>query len=58
VFTLPADGTYFIRPALTGGVKAKPGPYLLFTGVHVPNAHDVATDARDVMLSHSRDGLH
>jgi hypothetical protein len=58
VFTLPADGTYFIRPALLGGTTAKPGPYLLFTGVHVPNAHDVAADARDVMLSHSRDGLH
>lgn len=58
VFTLPSDGRYFIRPALLGGATAKPGPYLLFTGLHVPNRHDVAADARDVMLSRSRDGIH
>ena len=58
VFTLPSDGTYFIRPALLGGTTSKPGPYLLFSGVHVPNPRDVAIDSRDVMLSHSRDGLH
>ena len=58
VFTLPSDGTYFIRPALLGGSSSKPGPYYLFTGLHVSNPRDAASDARDVMLSHSRDGRH
>jgi hypothetical protein len=58
VFTLPSDGTYFIRPALLGVPGPKPGPYLLFTGLHVPNTRDAASDSRDVMLSQSRDGLH
>ncbi|HEY6196506.1 MAG TPA: FlgD immunoglobulin-like domain containing protein [Candidatus Eisenbacteria bacterium] len=57
VFTLPSDGTYFIRPALLNA-RSKLGPYLLFTGLHQPNVHDVATDSRDVMLSRSRDGIH
>jgi len=57
VFTLPSDGTYFIRPALPNA-QAKPGPYVLLTAFHEPNARDVAADARDVMLSRSKDGVH
>jgi len=57
VFTLPADGTYYIRPGLPNP-GAKQGPYLLFTGVHQPSPRDVALDSRDVMLSRSKDGVH
>ena len=57
VFTLPSDGTYFIRPAIANPT-AKLGAYLVFTGTHTPNSRDVAMDSRDVMLSHSRDGIH
>lgn len=57
VFTLPSDGTYFIRPAIQNS-QARQGPYLLFTGVHTPRATDIARDSRDVMVSSSRDGLH
>ncbi len=56
-FTLPSDGTYFIRPGILNQ-NAKQGPYVLFSGTHVPNPRDVAKDARDVVLSRSHDGLH
>jgi pre-peptidase/flagellar hook capping protein FlgD len=57
VFTLPADGTYLVR-ALPINTSAGIGNYYLFTGIHYPNRLDVARDSRDVMLSHSNDGIH
>ena len=56
-FTLPSDGTYYIRPGILNA-QAKQGPYVLFTGTHVPSPRDVAKDARDVVLSRSHDGIH
>lgn len=57
LFTLPSDGTYFIRPGILNA-QARQGPYLLFTGMHQPKPTDVARDSRDVVISSSRDGMH
>lgn len=56
VFTLPADGTYYLR-ALPINPAARTGDYYVFTGVHVPNERDVARDARDVVIARSKDGV-
>lgn len=57
VFTLPSDGTYLLR-VLTENPSAMTGDYAVYTGTHVPQVYDVARDARDVMLTRSRDGIH
>ncbi len=56
VFTLPADGTYFLR-ALPINPQAGIGDYLLLTGAHLRNPSDVARDSRDVVVSRSPDGV-
>ncbi len=57
LFTLPADGTYYIRPGILNA-NAKQGPYVLFTGLHAPRATDIARDSRDAVIASSRDGMH
>src|SRR5262245_866600 len=51
VFTLPRDGTYFLRVQPFAGV----GAYVIFTGVNGKPA-ERARDQRDVFVSHSDDG--
>jgi hypothetical protein len=56
VFTLPSDGTYFVR-VLAINPTANAGGYYLFTGVHVRRPGEVARDSRDVVLARSEDGV-
>jgi len=51
VFTLPADGTYFLRPFANGGT----GGYTIHTAVH-RNTAARARDHRDVFVSYSDNG--
>src|SRR5439155_25965004 len=53
VFTIPADGTYFLRvKSVSGG-----GAYTVYTGLHVILANDRARDHRDAFVTSSDDGL-
>src|SRR4029077_19050232 len=51
VFTLPADGTYFLRPFSNGGT----GGYTIHTAVH-RNTAARARDHRDVFVNYSDNG--
>lgn len=54
VFTLPSDGTYYVR--VLSWVGAGIGPYEVHTGLHTPVPSDVGQDHRDVLYSSSSDG--
>jgi len=58
VFTLPADGTYYLRLASFSGERT--GGYRVQTGLHTPRAaptDDRARDHRDVFVKTSDDGV-
>jgi hypothetical protein len=57
VFTLPADGTYYLRAQAWDGIST--GTYSIVTGLHVPfggGAADRARDQRDIFVKYSADG--
>ena len=53
VFTLPADGTYYVRLKDISGS----GTYTVYTGTHTLQADDRARDHRDVFVSSSDNAL-
>jgi hypothetical protein len=53
VFTLPADGQYFLR---LNTEEATLGNYRLLTAFDVPSGDDRARDHRDIFLAYSDDG--
>lgn len=55
-FTLPSTATYYVRVLNWDGIASNIGAYSIYTGVHTPNALDVARDHRDVLCSRSSDG--
>ncbi len=57
VWTCPASGTYYIRPAAWSTSDPGPHPYRIFTTLHHPDGTDRARDQRDVFIASSSDGL-
>ena len=53
VFTIPANGTYYLR---VKGLSAS-GAYTVFTGFHTPQPDDRARDHRDIFVASSDDGV-
>src|SRR5262249_17820693 len=56
VFTLPSDGTYYLRVLGWDGTDASDGSYRIDTAWHTPRPDDHARDQRDVMYSRSDNG--
>jgi len=57
VWTAPATGTYYIRPAAWDNSLAAPHGYRIRTIVHAPIGSDRSRDHRDVFVASSADGL-
>jgi len=57
VWTCPASGTYYVRPAAWSTSDPGPHPYRIFTAIHHPDGTDRARDQRDVFVASSSNGL-
>ena len=57
VWTCPANGTYYIRPAAWDTSDPVTHGYRIRTSIHAPIGSDRARDHRDIFVSSSTDGL-
>ena len=57
VWTAPATGNYYIRPAAWDNSDLAPHGYRIRTSIHAPLGSDRARDHRDIFVSSSANGL-